>query len=211
MKIGVVVDGVSEFASLAGLYSDLQALGCHQILKPAKADIQPYAPIAVIARQCSPKVSQFLARGAQKVLVLLDREQRNECPGEFARQIAAAIIMCVGAGAQVEVVVKDRAYENWAIADLDALRALPGRFAVSKATANAVEKNKADQVDALVLLKRCAIDKSYDKVADSKAIMARAKAQKIASHSRSFRKFMRAAGCPVYSAQSLLPVAEPGA
>lgn len=57
----------------------------------------------------------------------------------------------------------------------------------------------------MVLLKRCSLDKAYDKVADSKAIMAKADVSTIAAHSRSFRRFMRLIGCPVYATQSRFP------
>jgi uncharacterized protein DUF4276 len=203
MRIGVVVDGISEFASLGQLYPGLQLLSGAQLLQPVKADIQPYAPVGVIVRQCAPKVALFLARGADRVVVLIDREDRDSCAGTLATAIEQGIAS--RGHANVYVVLKSRAFENWVIADLAALRALPKRFVVSRATERAVQPNKADHVDAIGLLKRSAQGDAYDKVKDSKSVLGKAEPDRIGQHSRSFRRFMHVVGCPKYELQSRLP------
>lgn len=204
MKIGIVVDGVSEFASLGELYQALTSLSGNQFMTPARADIQPLAPTGVIVRQCQARVSQFVARGAGLVVVLLDREDRPEPPCQLASAIRQGLIARVGAQG-IGVVVKDRAYENWVIADIDGVRACSARFQVSNASANAVQPNKADTVDAITLLKRAARGGAYDKVKDSKAILKNADPTRIGLHSRSFRRFMRVTNCTPYQDQSRRP------
>jgi len=202
MKYGVVVEGVSEFASFDRIYGQLRDQTGNQFLKPLKADIQPGAPVGVVVRQCIKWVRQMHERGADHVVVLLDRERRGGCPGVAARSIEAGL---AAADLQASVVLKNRMYENWLLADIDALKALSGRFSISKSTVRAVQPNKADNVDALQLLKRSVKNGSYEKVEDSKRILAKASVANIGLHSRSFRRFLRIAGDGTYGAQSLKP------
>jgi hypothetical protein len=174
----------------------------HVFMGPVKADIQPYAPEPAIARSCRNGIKQLSLRGANLVVILLDREQRSECPSRLASAIRAAASSETTVG--VEVVIKNRTYENWLIADLSALRGQPARYAVSNTTRASVEPNKADSADALMLLKRCCTG-SYDKVADSKKILARADIVRIGKHSRSFRRFLGLTRHPRYSTQTRQP------
>lgn len=202
MKLGIVVDGVSEYASLGGLYGDLRGRTGNQFLTPVKANIQPNAPLGVIARQCIPKIKQVQERGADCVLVLFDREERADCPGDLADSVQAIL---ASNGLSVRVVVKNRKFENWLMADLEAFEAMAARFEISKATRRAIQPNKADNVDALALLKRATRGDSYHKVEDSKRILAKAQVSRMAGHSRSFRRFLRVAGDSAYQHQSANP------
>jgi hypothetical protein len=200
MRIGIVVDGLSEFRSLGHLYEDLQALTGNQFLTPLHADIQPQAPVGTIAKQCSASIKQLFGRNADRVIVLFDREARSECPGALAREVEEKVGLD-----EVRVVVKDRAFENWVIADIAALRRQPKRFTISQATSKAVQPDKADRVDALTLLKRAAVKDAYDKVEDSKRVFAVADVSNIGANSRSFRRFLRCVGCSSYQHQSSRP------
>ena len=202
MRIGVVVDGVAEYESLGQLFPRLSAASGHSYLRVVKADIQPKAPLPTIARACKDAVVQLEARGANLVLILFDREDRPECPGEISEGVArrlATLVHC-----RVSVVVKDRAYENWLVADLGAFSGHRTRYVVAPRHHRQLEPNKADQADALQIIKTI-VQGDYDKVDDSKAIMEHAAPEAISRHSRSFRKFLREARHPWYAAQSLLP------
>jgi hypothetical protein len=203
MRIGIVVDGVSEYASLAPVLSKVADRTGHVYLRVVKADIQPTAPFPVIARACRPSISQLAARGAELVLVVLDREDRPECPTEIANGVRHALEPEVDC--RISIIVKDRQYENWLVADLHALRSHPARFHVTNAHRRAVEPNRADAADAAALLRAIVQRGSYEKVDDSRAIMATAEPERIAQHSRSFRKFLREAGHPRYQTQSKVP------
>jgi len=200
--VGIVVDGQSEYEALPMLYRQLHEASGVTILKPAMAKIQPYAPPAAIARVCLPATRVLLAKGVDDVVVLLDRENRDECCGAFASAIANSLIAATGA--DVSVVLKNRMFENWLLSDTSAVKAVSGRFAVSRTTERSVSPDKADHVDATALLKRCAV-KNYEKVSDACAILANADLASMAQNSRSFRRFLRCAGHPGYSVQSRLP------
>jgi hypothetical protein len=192
MKIGVVVDGDSEFTALPALYESLRAATGHTFLNPIKAPLQPMAPYPVIARAARKSVEQLLQRGAQRVLILVDRETRHECPPLLAQSIQGEVT----ADADVLVVIKDRTFENWLIADLSALKSQNAKYTISGATERSV-RNKADAVDALPLLKRCLRPgMTYHKVQDARRIMDRADIAEIARHSRSFRRFLASSGHP---------------
>lgn len=203
MRIGIVVDGVAEYASLPLLLPRIGAVTGHTYLPILKADIQPYAPLPAIGRTCKQPVIQLLARGAEIVLVVFDRESRLECPPEIARRVESEIRRHVACN--VAVVVKNRTFENWLAADLAALRTHPVRFQVARRHERRVEPNRADEADATVLLKST-INGDYEKVGDAKRILNAADAERMGMHSRSFRRFLRAAGHPRYLAQSKLPV-----
>jgi hypothetical protein len=203
VNIGFVVDGQSEVGGLPELFGDLKRACGHTLLKPLLAPMQPYAPPAAVARAASTRVRQLIGRGADSIVVLIDRELRAECPARLAREIGREIARIVGV--EVLVVIKNRTFENWLIADLDALRAQPARFAVSQAISRSVEPNKADNVEAKATLNRCAIDIPYQKVVDARRICTYADPERIARNSRSFRRFLRSIHHPSYRAQSKEP------
>lgn len=201
MRIGLVVDGQSEVAALPNLYPRLEAETGHQFLRPVLAPIQPLAPPAAIARACGTRVSQLARRGADRVLVLVDREGRPECPGVLALEIQGRLPQAV----TTTVVIKNRTFENWLIADVQALLQQPGRFDVSAGMRSRIEPNHADSADALRLLQRAAIRTAYNKVQDSQRTLARAAPCEMASNSRSFRRFLRCSDHPLYRRQSRHP------
>ena len=121
MKIGVVVEGESEFVSLPAVLDKVASRTQHQILRPLRGAIPPLAPTGTIARACKPLIDQLLGRGAGRVLVVLDLEDRTDCAGDHAADLEAALGRLCG-DCEILVVLKHRAYENWVIADLTALR-----------------------------------------------------------------------------------------
>lgn len=194
MRIALVTEGDAEFAAIPKILPQLERATAHQIIKPLKATIQPDASAAVVARQAKGAILIAAAKGADLVVVVLDREKRVECPSLLATAVEAAI-SAVCAGVTVKVVYKDRAFENWLVADMDALKKQPARFAVTPARRKKVEPNKSDKIDALVLLKEMATGPSYSKVVDGVKICSHMHVGKAAKHSRSFRHFMHVLGC----------------
>jgi hypothetical protein len=203
VRLGVVVDGESETAGLLEIYPQLAGASGHVFLNPVVAPIPPLAPYPTMARACEPYVDQLSVRRADRVIVLVDRESRPDCCGIVARAFQAELAARVAV--PVAVVVKNSMFENWVIADISAVRAVAGRFTVSRAIERAVQSNKADNVAALDLLKRCVTRGGYEKVQDARRILANADVLEIGAHSRSFRRFLRESGHPSYAAQSLRP------
>jgi Domain of unknown function (DUF4276) len=203
VKIGIVVDGKSEFASLPCLYSRIHRDIEHVLLNPVHADIQPLAPLPVIARACLKPALLLQKRGADHVVVLVDRERRRDCCKSLAQAVAGQLVK-YGLEVPVDVVIKDRQFENWLIAAVGALKSQPKRFSVSRTSEATIAPNKADNVSAVRLLKQMALD-DYDKVQDSKRILSSADPLEMARNSRSFRKLLRCVDHPNYREQSRLP------
>ena len=203
MRLGLIVDGESEFKALPRLYESFVAETGNVILRPVLAKVSPKAPFPVIARGCTPAVRQLEGRPVTHVLVVLDREDRRECAPEIAGELRVAI----GSTAQVpiDIVVKNRQFENWLVASCDALASQAARFEISDADRARVNPDRADSVDGLALLKRCCKKSSYNKVLDSDRILARANPLRIAANSRSFRRLLRSLEHPRYCSQSRRP------
>jgi len=205
MKIGLVVDGESEYYSLAKALSRVQT--ADQILNPLLADIQPLASSAQIGRAVRPRILTLASRGVGRAVVLLDLEHRSQCAGPWATELRGAIVAaCADCGVpDICVVLKKRMYENWLVGDLGALWKMPARFAVSASAAASVEPNKADNIDALALLRSAARKVPYHKTNDAQQIMERADPVAIAKNSRSFRKLLQLLGSPLYAGQTSTP------
>lgn len=205
MKVAFITEGVSEFKSLPSLYAQLRLLSGNVFLSPLKVNVSPDAPPRVIARECRSRLLIAQAKGADLAVILLDREAQEACSGLIADQIeSAATRLC--STVKLRVVLKDRMFENWLIADLNALRAQPQRFEVSNATVRRVQPNKADRCDAQRILAHCTKGDRYDKVRDSQAICANIDIEVAARHSRSVRHLLHVLGAPVYSSQCRDPV-----
>lgn len=188
MKVGFLVDGRAEFASLPLLYPQIRGTSNLVLMKPLYADMQPYAPIGQIVTACRAGVAQLEGRGVDRIVVLLDRENRSECPGAIAEPLQNGLRSHVRV--ELKVVLKDRKFENWLVADPDALRAQPGRFELSGGDVARVVPNKADQCEALAILSRC-VRGNYDKVQDAKRILTRMDLGRACANSRSLRKLIR--------------------
>lgn len=202
MKIGVIVDGKAEPEALLRLRGKVHASG--PFLKPLYVDLQPMAPPGLVAKRARRNIDTLRARGAQRIVLLIDREERQECAPELAARIAEALGRRGESG--VTVVVKDRALENWLVADPDCFAALSARFHPPKSFARRVSPNKADSVrDAAFLLNRIAVRRPYHKRHDPARILAALDVTAAAKNSRSFRRFLRAMGDRRYRDQSRLP------
>jgi hypothetical protein len=202
MKIGVIVDGDAEYRSLPRLLARTDAAAV--VLHPLKADIQPLAPIGQIVASVKSRLKILLARNVDLVVILLDRETREECPGAFAKSIQEKLKeMC--AEPDVAVVVKNRTFENWLVADIDSLEELRGRYKVTTGHRAQIAPNRADYLDATAMIKSMTKGKDYDKVRDAVQILGIAVPERIAENSRSFRRFLRIVGHPKYLNQSRRP------
>lgn len=203
MRIGLIVDGEAEFKSLPHVIAALGHASGNTILRPVLAKLTPTAPLPVIARSCTSALQQLEGRRAERVVVLMDREDRSECIPHLASNLKREL--CQVTRVAIDVVVKNRMYENWLVADSQALACQPGRFQVSAADRGRVAPSKADHVDALAMIKRSCLGTAYHKVLDSERVLARADTLTIASNSRSFRRFLRCVGHPGYLQQSKRP------
>ena len=203
MRVGLIVDGEAEFASIRRPLDRAQIAGL-TIVGPALTKITPLAPAPAFAAECKKQIRVIESRQADRIVVVLDREQRQTCCGAIAEEYLGHLQKCTST--EIMVVIKNSMYENWLVADLDALGGLRARFDTTNALRRRIAPNKADSIDALASLKSAAIGRQYAKVEDSKRIMDRAEALKIGANSRSFRRLLRCLDHPTYHDQSKKPI-----
>lgn len=193
MKIALITEGDAEFAALPKILPQIRTATKNSVMNPLKVACHPEATAAVIARKCEGTIKVARAKGANRVVLFLDRETRLHSPGAIAEEIECAIER-LHLDIPVKVVMKDRMFENWLVADFDALEAQPGRFHVNDSARRLVEPEKADNVNALQLLKKWTRG-DYDKVADAIKICGRMTVIRAAWHSKSFRHFLHELDC----------------
>jgi hypothetical protein len=188
LKIGIVTEDRQGLDILDEIIGRVPGEG-HQFLRTFHAAVHPKQPsLDQMALKLARLIDQVKARGADRVLVLIDREDR-ECAVEFARGLSDAISR---QGQQdVRVIVKDRCLENWLIADPGALTKLKG-FAVTAAFSRNV-RGKADAItDPTRELARMRVSKKpYHKAKDGLAIAQKLDPNTCCRNSRSFRKFWK--------------------
>ncbi len=203
MRIGVIVEGMGEVLAFQKLIPKIQTP--HVLLHtPLRADMQPRATEHVIARQAEAAVAKFVNQNVDMILILIDSEGTS-CPHTFPLLLKNAFETLYGEP-KFEVVLKDRAIENWLIADIDALKKSPARFNVTNAFVNQVAPNRADAVGKPCELLNSIVHKGdYRKGRDPETIMKHQDPLRVATNSRSFRKFLRVVGCPTYGGQSRKP------
>lgn len=81
MRVGVVVDGESEYKSLRALFPQLQTATGYTFLRPVLAKFCPTAPYPAIARACQSHLLLLTGKRVDRIVVLLDREDRGDCSG----------------------------------------------------------------------------------------------------------------------------------
>ena len=204
MKVGIVVEGRSEFKGLPELRQQLIEETKASAVQVLFAPYDPKAAPGQVARECESRIKQFAARRFDRAIVLVDREDRNQSCSEIATEIEDAIA-ARALGIPTKVVVKNRAFENWLISDTAALAKMKARFKLSKGMLNQVEPDKADRVDALALLKKAAQGSAYGKIDDSRRILERADIHRMGQHSRSFRCLLGRLEHPQYQDGSCRP------
>jgi hypothetical protein len=205
MKIGMIVDGQGEFRSLAKIFRRVRTE--HILLSPLYADLQPKAGTLKLVRAALPAVRVLAKKGAQRVLIILDHEDRPECVPSWRSRLEAAFNQpCKNAGVvEVRVVLKVQKYENWLISDPGAIKSMPQRFNLSNGNKSEIAPNKADRADGMRILKASAQGAEYHKVQDAVALMDKFDPYVAAGNSRSFRRFLRLLGCRSYAGQSRMP------
>lgn len=210
MKIGLIVDGLGEIVALPLLYQRIRSP--HVLLKPVyERKLQPLA----IAEQIAPIVARrcrlLSAERVDLVVVLLDREDRAECPGAFASQLRSLIVRQFDRSqVDVAVVLKNRRLENWLVADIACLGGAPRLFSDRGRVEQAVPAGNADGIeDALDILHRaCGPRGRYHKIDGAKSICQHLDPGRAALNSRSFRRFLRVLGDSRYADQGRLPHSE---
>ena len=202
MKIGIITDGQGEPAALDKLRPKLDSTAT--VLRPLYADMQPKAAPGQIARKAVSRVRILENKGVDRIIVIIDREDHADCAPDIATRIEGAFRKLGHRG--IQVVVKDRTFENWLIADPGAIKKLRARFSPKKPLDKMVSPNKADSVhNAEATLNTRTIKKPYHKRNDPPDIMGKMDVSAAAMNSRSFRRFLHLLGDRRYKGQSKKP------
>jgi len=206
MKTAIVVDGEAEYKSLPLILKRCSHQGLRTVLVlkcPGHPKSNPQRIAHAIARKANPVVR---VKRLDRIIALIDLEDLSQRASERARQLEEALRGELNVES-IDVVVKDKKYENWLIADVDALRQLPSRFTRIDTIARELRKPNVDLItDASDLLHRAVEpNKAYRKIDDAKMICSTADPLRAARHSRSLRRLLRVLGVPQYTNQSCRP------
>lgn len=201
MKIGIIADGQAEIVALRELFARITVDGV-TLCNPLYADMQPLSSPAQVFKAAEGKLAICSQRGCNRTIVLLDHEDRTDCPGIRATEITS--IFSKNGHSSVSVVIKQRAFENWLIGDLDSVRKCGKRFNIRDGLIERVKKSGADSLSAIALLDGCVTD-GYSKRRDAIQICKAICPLEVARNSRSFRKLLRACGHSKYLKQSKSP------
>lgn len=200
--VGLVVEGDAEFAALPLLHRKKLLRGCPPIravnLGGVGSDRKPVG----IATRVAPKVIQLHLAGCARIVVCFDREQRAECAPGLAQAVARELRAKLAAQGKsipdVHVVIADRAFEAWLLADAAGLHA---RGALRhRPTFHSFEGQLgAQEKKGVVELSRL-LGREYSKTQDGPALFERLSFPEARAHrnggrgSRSLDKLLRTLG-----------------
>jgi len=194
MKIGLIVEGDSEYYALPHLLPKLRSP--HTIVR-LRCPVQPLSPPALIAHVAATKSFPILlSKGVDRIVLVIDKETRPDCTIELVREIEREARDRLQEKVELQVVLKVTKLENWLVADPQALRELPGLFENVESIEKKVAPGRADGVDAHALLKTCSRKRSYEKKAGAVEICKKLDPERARENSRSFRKLLKTLGCP---------------
>ncbi len=187
--IGVIVEGMGELEPIASYLSRVNT-SRRIATRPLYADLQPKANPCVIATSAKAAIKQLTRRGVTKIIVLIDLEDRD-CPIKFAEELKLAFQRAYSELTIVPV-VKHSAIENWMIADIDALKAMPKRFGnIDSVESQLARYRCVDKFrNPIRLLNQIAIKTEYHKTQDPPRIAPKQNIETMLTKSRSFRKFL---------------------
>jgi len=211
VKIGLIVDGIGEREALRKLLPRVRTP--HVIVQDAvKAKLQPAARVELNARAALDACRILAGKGVERAVILLDLEDQPRCPVTMAKELEDAVrarVTQLRLAIAVFVVIKVAKLENWLVADLACLSAMPRQFPNASRIGSRVAPGNADDVDAHAILgAACARSGDYHKVKGAISICTHLDPGRAALNSRSFRRFLRVLEDRRYLDQSRQPSRE---
>jgi hypothetical protein len=127
--VGLVVEGETEFKALPLLHTKKLIPNCPPLKPINLGGVGAHVKPVGIAKIACPHVVLHILAGRSTVLVCLDREDREDCPGAFAQAVQRALeneLAKTSVAARktpytVYVVIADRAFEAWILSDAEGL------------------------------------------------------------------------------------------
>lgn len=197
MTLGLVVEGEAEYRALPLL---LKAAGATPGGRTAfrGQGVQCSIETLVRSKLLSHTRAQILRRPS-KVLVVIDREKRGDCPGAFAQRIHKELVAQLQTSygytgnPPVSVVCVDRSLENWLIADPEGI----GTHAYIERDISKRVGARADGRDAVSIMQWAyGARRYYHKSKDAPHLAAKVRVGRrdVRNRSHSLDKFLREAG-----------------
>jgi len=203
MKYGILVDGDAESQAIKLLVRKIPLPKKSTIGMILYADMQPKSTPSQIARKAYSKLSVF-PPDHERIIVLIDLENRKECPSNFAELITNAFKKITSTS--INTVIKNKKFENWLISDPECFACFKSRYSITDKFRSMIANNKADMIpDAAELINSICIKNSYHKRSDPQKLIDKINIETMALNSRSFRRFLRVIGYTRYKLQSKLP------
>jgi hypothetical protein len=113
--VGLVVEGDAEYDAIPRLHTKKLIARCPPLRATNLGGVGSHVTPAAIAKMAVGSVIAHQVAGRTKVIVCIDREQRNECSGQFAGLVHAALVVELTnrnrSISDVHVVVANRAFE----------------------------------------------------------------------------------------------------
>jgi len=119
--VGLVVEGDAEFYAFPRLHKKHLVPRCPPLKLINLHGVGSDRTSLGIAKRCAGRIAGLKEGGCSRVVLCLDREQRLDCAGAFATSVLDAVRKELASRNQpsddVHVVVADRAFEAWILAD----------------------------------------------------------------------------------------------
>jgi hypothetical protein len=196
LTLGLVVEGEADYGAIPLLLKTAGAtVGRGMVFRGQSVGCS--VEMLVRRKLLSHTRAQIL-KGYSKVLVIVDREDRNDCPGEFAQRVQNELVGQLQANYNypgtppVSVVCADRCLENWLIADPEGI----GEHSYIQKDISRRVGNNADSKDAVGILHWAyGPRRFYDKSRDASQIAARVRTDRgeVRKRSKSLDKLLREA------------------
>jgi len=196
-SLGLVVEGEAEHGAVPTLLRRAGATPGDPIVFHGQAvgcDV-----VVLVERRLLSPTKAALLKGYSKVLVILDRETREDCPGQFAQCVLAELVRRLASDPRYQghppvcVICADRTLENWLVSDPEGLRShgYIERDVSRRVGANADGRNAVEIIEWAYRA-----NSRYHKRRDAPALAAKVRVERrdVRQRSKSLDKLLREAG-----------------
>ncbi|WNY33273.1 hypothetical protein Q9Q99_14100 [Curtobacterium flaccumfaciens] len=122
MKTVIATEGQGEFSAFKHLFGSLVVSTGTLSSTVLRVACQPDGPVKGIAKACGAALRQAKARNVELFVLVIDREQQQEPVGVLAEVLRRELEQSGPWPFEIKVVYKDRAFENWLVADVKAVQ-----------------------------------------------------------------------------------------